>query len=646
MSTSKMATTPLPRGGRESSLLGDVSPTVPLDGRPPLARSTIDVVALGLPIVPGYEMVRVLGSGGMSTVYLARQQKLKRLVAIKMIRREDWNDPELRQRFRREAESIAALEHPNVVQIHEVGETNGVPYIALEFVAGGTLANRINGRPLPSKTAARIALQLADAVQAAHDQQIIHRDLKPANILLAPAKPQQSNQATAIPNLEGDDSNAEDSETERLLAKISDFGLARFLTDDNRQTRSGYAIGTPSYMAPEQTSGRPESIGTPADIYGLGTVLYEMLTGRPPFDGESVIQTVMMVRRDQPVAPSQINPHVPRDLETICLKCLEKEPKHRFASAAELSRDLKRYLTGRPVKARPVGSLIRLTKWARRRPTVAVSITLGALLLIGLVVAFIVLSRMNARLKQSGQQLSAQNDELRSLNQKQEESELALRARLAEMNTQGRVEFARQNPGNCWAQVLAYDALTAEGRHAEARPFIDRARDLSDGPRHGMQGPSSKGMADAAAIKERWSDHCLRLNDLNGAWTALDEALKMRVDLVKQVPNDRSLVIEFGGSLFKMAILHTRMSNLQDDLRATERLNDRLALLEGVSEGADRSQGLIETHDLLAELFRRMRDYPSADKHTGIANDLNQRLLQGRGKRFVLPKQGGPPLKK
>ncbi len=280
--------------------------------------------------VPGYEILSELGRGGMGVVYLARQTRLGRLVALKMILDSGHARSDDLQRFRTEAEAIARLQHPNIVQIFEVGERVGLPFFSMEFCPGGNLDLKLAVTPLPPQEAAQLAEKLARAVQAAHQANVIHRDLKPANVLLA---------ADGTP-------------------KITDFGLARKL-DEAGLTQTGAIMGTPSYMAPEQAAGLKQL--TPAvDVYGLGAVLYECLTGRPPFRASTPLATVMQVLEGQPAPPRLLNPQVPRDLETICLKCLEKEPRHRYATAAELADDLGRFLAGEAITARSLNLVDRL----------------------------------------------------------------------------------------------------------------------------------------------------------------------------------------------------------------------------------------------------------------------------------------------
>jgi WD40 repeat protein len=318
---------------------------LPQESTPPMANPPAPrpPVAAAWPVVPGYETVAQLARGGMSVVYKARQVGLQRLVALKMMPAAAPVDAEQLARFRSEAEAVARLEHPNIVQIHEVGELDGCPYFSLEYVGGGSLADKFAATPVPARQAALLVEPLAQAVHYAHQQGVIHRDLKPANVLLT---------ADGMP-------------------KITDFGLAKQLDGDLGQTRSGALLGTPPYMAPEQAEGKTRQIGPATDVYGLGAILYELLTGRPPFRGATALETVEQVRFTEPVSPGRLVPKLPRDLETICLKCLRKEPHQRYPSAGALADDLRRFVTGQPIQARPIRGWERAVKWARRRPAIA-----------------------------------------------------------------------------------------------------------------------------------------------------------------------------------------------------------------------------------------------------------------------------------
>jgi tetratricopeptide (TPR) repeat protein len=323
---------------------------------PPMSElgNTIPSAAVAdtaLPAIPGYRVEAVLGLGGMGVVFRARHLSLNRDVALKMAVAGAYAGPHERERFQREAEAIAGLRHPNIVQIYDVGDSAGRPYFTMEFVDGGSLSQKLAGTPLPPREAAALAATLAGAVHAAHQGGIVHRDLKPANVLLT---------ADGTP-------------------KVSDFGLARRVDGEAGLTMTGTAIGTPSYMAPEQARGKADAVGPAADIYALGAILYELLTGRPPFRAESAAETVHQLLSQDPAAPSRLNARVPRALETICLKCLHKEPRLRYATAAELAEDLGRFLRGEAIAARPEGGLARLVRRVRRRPFLSAAIFCGTL---------------------------------------------------------------------------------------------------------------------------------------------------------------------------------------------------------------------------------------------------------------------------
>jgi WD40 repeat protein/serine/threonine protein kinase len=323
-------------------------------GRRPTTSPSSDRGASSPPLIPGFEILHELGRGGMGVVYKARQVGLNRLVALKMILAGTHASKKGLARFRQEAEAIAGLRHPNIVQVYDIGEADGVPYLVLEFVEEGNLGQRVRGDPQPLQPAARLLETLARTVHFAHQHQVVHRDLKPANILLAACgvAPGATPQAA------------------EFVPKITDFGLAKRL-DEPGDAPNTEVVGTPSYMAPEQASGKAQAVGPAADVYALGAILYELLTGRPPFKGATALDTLVQVLNEEPVRPSRLRPDLPRDLETVCLKCLNKEPARRYASAAALADDLQRFRHGKPIEARPVSLRERAWKWTRRRPVYA-----------------------------------------------------------------------------------------------------------------------------------------------------------------------------------------------------------------------------------------------------------------------------------
>jgi hypothetical protein len=333
------------------------------------------------PLVPGYDLVGVLGQGGMGVVYRARQRSLKRMVALKMLLSPAADTVSL-GRFRGEAEAVAQLQHPNIVQIYEIGEHEGRPYFAMELVEGTSLAQALTHNLFPFRETALLIATLAQAIHFAHKHGIIHRDLKPGNILLkiADASPTEEAFPSTTESLKSKILNLHST-----VPKLTDFGVAKRLNADG-PTLSGAILGTPSYMPPEQATGALASIGPATDIYSLGAILYEMLTGQPPFRGHTTTVTLWQVVNEEPVPPGRLRPHVPPDLETICLTCLRKDPRRRYASGEKLAEDLHAYLAGLPTQVRPAGPGERVRVWLRTHPAAALFGGVGGLALIGVFV--------------------------------------------------------------------------------------------------------------------------------------------------------------------------------------------------------------------------------------------------------------------
>jgi tetratricopeptide (TPR) repeat protein len=407
-------------------------------------------------VLPGYEILGLLGQGGMGVVYRARQVPLSRLVAVKMLRADAHPEPEQLRRFQTEAEAVARLQHPNIVQIYEVGTYGGLPYLALEYVEGGNLAQKLDRGPLPPDQAAPLLETVARAIHHAHQQGIVHRDLKPANVLLSFSGRSESGPGDAPLN--------------EAVPKVADFGLAKRLDVDLGQTHSGAVVGTPTYMAPEQAAGQNRAIGPAADVHALGVLLYETLTGRPPFRGASVLETLGQVLTQEPVPPRHLQPRVPRDLETICLKCLRKEPHRRYASAEALADDLRRWRAGEPIHARPTPAWERGLKWARRRRTTAALLVVSTLAVAGLVVGGGLYLEQQRRLEGQRARLAEQEvNALREVDRRRDQVQDLSRAGEAAAK------------GQRWQEALtAYDkaltVLESEPRLAPLRDEVQRLR--------------------------------------------------------------------------------------------------------------------------------------------------------------------------
>jgi WD40 repeat protein len=412
------------RGSREANL----APEEYWQRFPKFAAELAERIQTGGPVVPGYQILGVLARGGMGVVYRAQHLSLKRLVALKMILAGAHAGEEDLARFRQEAEAVARLQHPHIVQIHDVGELNRLPYFAMEFVEGGSLDKKLQATAQPAQAAAEMVETLAQAVHYAHQRGVVHRDLKPANVLLT---------ADGQP-------------------KITDFGLAKRLDVELGQTRTGAIVGTASYMAPEQASGKSKNVGPAADVYALGAVLYEMLTGRPPFNAVNVMDNLTQVIQEEPVPPRRLQPKVPHDLETICLKCLHKDQRKRYASAEQLADDLRRFRNGEPILARPVGRVERLGRWCRRNPRVAV-------LLVGLLL--VSLAALAGAAGAVYQGFRAKDEELARRAAQMQAGEEKARASQA----------ARDAEEKARASQAAQDAETIRRRQSEAAEWERRA---------------------------------------------------------------------------------------------------------------------------------------------------------------------------
>jgi WD40 repeat protein/serine/threonine protein kinase len=366
-------------------------------------RGDVSLDYLAPPVMPGsigrmgrYHVLDVVGSGGMGIVLRAYEPNLDRIVALKVLKAPFENEAAVRQRFLREARAVSSLQHPNICSIYEVGEYEGRLFLAIEHVEDGNLAQKLAGVPHPPRIAAQLLETLARAMHHVHESGIVHRDLKPANVMMRAAGGDTSHEDSfltphRVPQRpSGPDANRCLTEFRPL---ITDFGLAKSLANDTTQTRVDIILGTPSYMAPEQAGGKFGPIGPAVDIYALGAILYEIVTGRPPFRGETSLETVQKVLVDDPPSLLRLQPRLPRDLATICMNCLHKDPAWRYATAQALADDLRRFLDGKPILARRAGPAERLAKWAKRRPAVAALGALSAFAVVVLAVSAVVVNR-------------------------------------------------------------------------------------------------------------------------------------------------------------------------------------------------------------------------------------------------------------
>ena len=401
------------------------------------------------PKVPGFEILDELGRGGMGVVYKARQLPLQRLVALKMILSGDFAHSDQLLRFVIEGEMLASLQHANIVLVHEVGQHDGKPFLVLEYVEGGTLGRYLAAQAVPPREAARLVEQLARAVHHAHLHGIIHRDLKPANILLA----RSAGPATRSDGGEVVDEAREERGSSLAFPKIADFGLARSIHSDVKLTQSGLVAGTPSYMAPEQARG-DQKLGTAVDVYALGAILYELLAGQPPFQADTPFDTLQATLDKEAARPSLLRPGVPTDLETICLKCLQKEPARRYPSAEALAADLHRWQAGEPITVRPVSTWERAWKWSRRYPGLAGALAVIAFLIVSIAIGSALAATYFQRIAREKGELADQRELERDKALKAQE--LAEHAG-AEARSQERAERRERYRANIITAVSALD---------------------------------------------------------------------------------------------------------------------------------------------------------------------------------------------
>ncbi|MFT3878241.1 MAG: serine/threonine-protein kinase [Gemmatales bacterium] len=505
-----------------------------------------------LPTIPGYEVISRLGQGGMGRVFKARHLGLRRMDAIKMVA--VGANPHLITRFMEEARAIARLKHPNIAQVYDSGEVDGQPFYAMELVEAGTLAQKLERKPQEARWSASLIKSLAEAVDYFHQQGIIHRDLKPSNVLM---------------ETDGE-------------PKIADFGLVKNMGSDSQNTETGDIIGTPSYMSPEQASGMVKSIGPATDIYALGAILYECLTGRPPFQTPDGMQTLMLVITGEPVPPSKLVPKLPRDLNTICMKCLEKQPGRRYVTAQALADDLGRFLEGESIIARPVGRVEKTWKWCRRRPAWAALILVGLLSLIGFTAGFFWLTKAYA-----------------DLSAKKNEADEGLKLTSAALS-QFTNSFSRDLEEIPQTEEVRTKALN------NARKIFDQLINLRP---------------ESLMSRLIYVDHCRQLGsiertlgDYDRADAAYQQAIRMLDDIIREKDTTplRALYLSVIVQRANLEIERSQVDRAQEYLQQAEPLALKLETIQ--EPGTDVLNPLSDYHALRGLLFSKSKKFKEAEQ--------------------------------
>jgi tetratricopeptide (TPR) repeat protein/tRNA A-37 threonylcarbamoyl transferase component Bud32 len=527
-----------------------------------------------------YELLEVIAEGGMGVVYKARHRKLQRLVALKVLLAGRFARPSDLQRFRNEAETIAALDHPNIVPVYEVGERDGQLFLSLRLL-DGTLSNHLEHYGGDPRAAASLLVTVALAVHHAHQRGVLHRDLKPSNILL---------DAVGQPH-------------------VADFGLARRLEDDSGLTQTGAILGTPSYMAPEQTVAGRRVVTTAADVYGLGGILYALLTGGPPFQGDDVFDTMAQVRERAPESPARRNPRVSRELATICLKCLEKEPARRYASAQELADDLGRFLRNEPTRARPVGPARRLAKWVRRRPALAALIGVTGLFLVAFLVSLLV---YNVHLKEAVQRANDKEAEARRqqrlATENYRQARETINKMLVRLEGRGLAEIPR-------LKELSQDQLE------DALSFFRRALDA-------LEDPDPEVRRDTAVAYRRAADIQQTLGRLEAADDNYRRAIRLLDELpaeTRDAPENQALLSGCYTNLATAAQNRRLWDEAEKNYRHALAIEERLA--EARPDDPSPKNGLAEAEHNLGTLRQLTNKPREAEPHYDRAVTLRARLV-------------------
>ena len=527
--------------------------------------------------IDGFEVIGVLGHGGMGVVYKARDRELDRIVAIKTIPEGRLATPDQRERFRSEAQAVARLRHPNIIAIHAIGEHEKLPYLSLEFAEGGSLADRLVQEPLPPREAAALVETVARAVHAAHQAGVIHRDLKPSNVLLT---------ADGVP-------------------KVSDFGLAKLLDVDSGRTMTGEIMGTPSFMSPEQAEGHARSVTPSTDVYSLGAILYQALSGRPPFLGETRLETIKLVTSTEAVPPRRLRPDVPRDLETICLSCLEKSAAKRYASALELADDLRRFLGGEPIRARRIGVFRRAAKWGRRHPWQSVS---AAIVLIAVVALVGLTYRHNLQLRAEIRRTAAKSAEARGKYRQARSTIQAMVERLRDPRFAGTPRMKEL------AVVLMEDALA----------FYDRALHLDDANDPSIRADTARAMGILSTVQHE-------LGRTEQAEAQVRQALDLLEGLRSEYPDNPDYRLNQVECFNRLAAYLNTSGRAEDALSASgESIRLAESLARATPDNPAFSELVAVCHETYAGGLRLLGLFPEAGNHYSVAIEIRNRLDPAR----------------
>jgi serine/threonine protein kinase len=589
-------------------------------------------------LIPGYEMVKELGRGGMGVVYLARQSSLNRQVALKMVLAGQHASSSDLARFKTEAEAVAQLQHPHIVQVIETGEHQGTPWFSMEYVSGGSLDKRLQGRPLPPREAARITSMIAEAVAHAHARGVLHRDLKPANILVQDVEAHSSSVDSSVkpvrtvPSkgntvvLDGIATPTGSGSQTPVTLKVTDFGLAKQL-DDGRtlagtKTQAGTVMGSPSYMAPEQASGDTAALGPTVDVYALGALLYELLTGRPPFRASTAWDTITQVLKDEPVPPTRLMPRLPRDIETICLKCLAKDPKKRYASVSELDADIQRFLRDEPIHARPIAWWERTWKAAKRRPTLA-GLIVTAIVAVGIIIALISIG--NAKLLEERIAAEDARDKAMVAMKKAEAEHKKAQKRL-EMAVEAVEKLLTRTASESWARrpelqeerkKLLEDAVTFY------QAFLEQE---SDDPLLRRE---------AARVYYRMAGVYLLLGDAKSAAQTLQKTKELQEALCEQFPD----IIEYRHDLVKTVNFLGNAEVMQGQYVTSRNMYEKAAknaeaLVQAFPENAEFKITLVRTLLSLYQFYSQ-GDANAAISYLKKAVELSKKLYETDPKPYL-----------